>query len=54
MPGKGTTRRSVRVPDEVWNSAAARAAAEGRDLSEVIRTMLIEYANPTTPLERQP
>lgn len=36
----GTTLRNVRIPDEVWDAAKAKAEAEGRSVSEVIRTYL--------------
>lgn len=39
-----TPQRSVRVPDEVWQAAKARADAEGRTLSDVVRTSLENYA----------
>lgn len=40
----GTPRRTVRVDDELWQAAAARAAERGEDLSAVIRRALAEYA----------
>lgn len=40
---KGTTLRAVRVPDELWNAAHARAQEEGRPLSEIIREALAVY-----------
>lgn len=39
MP-RGTTLRNVRVPDELWDAALRKAAAEGRSVSEVIRGCL--------------
>lgn len=36
--------RVVRVDDPTWEGAAARAEAEGINLSEVIRHYLREYA----------
>ena len=36
----GTTLRNVRIPDELWEAAKAKAEAEGRTVSEVLRTYL--------------
>lgn len=33
---RGTTHRSVRVPDDVWTAALAATAAEGTTVSAVI------------------
>jgi len=52
MPGKGTTMRGVRVPDEVWLPALAVARRRGENLSDVIRQALSEYAT-TPPPERE-
>lgn len=40
---KGTTLRNVRVADDLWEAAKAKAASEGRDLSKVIREALQAY-----------
>ena len=37
---KGTTVRKVRMPDETWDPAEAKAAAEGTDRATVIREAL--------------
>ena len=42
---RGTTIRSVRVPDELWDAALACAAAEGRALSETVRDALADYVS---------
>lgn len=39
-----TPQRTVRVPDEVWNAAKAKADERGDNLSEVIRKALERYA----------
>lgn len=39
-----TKTRVVRVTDEIWEAAMARAKKEGIPLSDVIRKALIEYA----------
>jgi predicted HicB family RNase H-like nuclease len=39
-----TPRRTVRVPDEVWQAAQAKAEARGDNLSDVIRRALERYA----------
>ncbi|WP_141717871.1 hypothetical protein [Nocardia altamirensis] len=45
--------RSVRVPDEVWDEAMARAQGEGRSLSEVIVEGLDRYRTEGTAGEAQ-
>jgi len=43
-PATGKTpNRNVRVPDEIWQGAQQRAAAEGRTLSDVIVSYLRRY-----------
>lgn len=39
----GTPRRTIRVPDALWDAAAAKAAEQGTDLSAVIRKALERY-----------
>lgn len=48
MPSKGTPRRTIRVPDEVWDPAEQRAAAEGRTVVDAIREFLIRYGQHPT------
>lgn len=48
--GDGYTRvphRTVRVPDDEWEPAMAKAVERGETLSEVIRRALREYAAKT-------
>lgn len=45
MPSKGTTVRTLRSPDEVWQPADARAKAEGTTLTAVINAFLKRYGN---------
>lgn len=40
---KGTTLRNVRVPQDLWDAALARAKANRTNLSEVIREALARY-----------
>jgi len=40
---KGTARRTIRIEDELWLPAKAKADAEGVNLSEVIRAALRAY-----------
>lgn len=40
---KGTTRRAVRVDDELWTAAQAVAAERGENLSDIIRAALRAY-----------
>jgi hypothetical protein len=37
---KGTTIRSVRVPDDLWDAALARSDKEATNVSEVWRELL--------------
>jgi len=40
---KGTTRRSIRIDDPLWDKAQAEASERGDNLSDIIRAVLIEY-----------
>lgn len=42
---KGTTKRSIRVDDPLWEEAQAAASERGENLSEVIRQALWNYVN---------
>ena len=43
-PATGKTPlRNVRVPDDLWSAALAKARAEGRSLSEVLVAYLRRY-----------
>ena len=43
-PATGETpRRAVRVPDDVWEAAHARAAERGESVSAVIVRALVDY-----------
>ena len=39
---KGTTRRSIRVEDELWEAAKAEFALRGKNISDEIRVFLRE------------
>jgi len=39
----GTPRRTIRIPDALWDAAAAKAEARGESLSDVIRKALERY-----------
>jgi hypothetical protein len=39
----GTPLRNVRVPNDLWQSAMAKALDRGENLSEVIRRALEKY-----------
>lgn len=44
MPNQPKTpQRTVRVPDEVWERAKARAEARGETVSDVVRRALERY-----------
>jgi hypothetical protein len=40
---KGTTHRTVRIEDGLWDKARELASQKGESLSEVIRRALVEY-----------
>jgi hypothetical protein len=42
---KGTTIRGVRIEDELWEAARAKAATEETNISEVIRELLAEWVS---------
>ena len=43
-PATGKTpNRNLRVPEQIWEAALAKARAEGRTLTEVITTYLRRY-----------
>ncbi|GAB2836258.1 hypothetical protein GCM10027176_45680 [Actinoallomurus bryophytorum] len=43
-PATGQTpNRTVRVPDEVWDDAKAKAEAEGKNVSDVVNDCLRRY-----------
>ena len=51
-PATGKTKvRNLRLPDEVWLPALAKAQAEGRSLTSVIAAYLRRY-NSTPPRKR--
>lgn len=39
----GTTRRSVRVSDDLWTAATEKATERGESVSDVIRRALERY-----------
>ena len=51
-----TPRRTVRVSEEVWDAASARAKAEGRTVTDVIIKGLQRYGQAVTaePEPREP
>lgn len=49
-PATGKTPvRNLRVPDEIWEPALAKAHEEGRTLTDVIKDFLREYIAPEKP-----
>jgi hypothetical protein len=53
-PATGKTPlRNIRVAEGLWKAAQAKAAAEGRTLTEVIVTYLRRYAS-TPPKPKKP
>jgi predicted DNA binding CopG/RHH family protein len=51
---RGTTLRNVRINDELWEAVQAKAEAEGRNASEVVRELLSKWVTrPPRPRPRQ-
>lgn len=46
---KGTPLRNIRVPDEVWKPALARAAREGTNVSARVVAFLRDYGSERPP-----
>ena len=44
--GAHSPRIAVRVPEDLYRRAVERAAREGRSMSEVVRDLLADYAQP--------
>jgi macrodomain Ter protein organizer (MatP/YcbG family) len=42
---RGTTKRSIRVDDSLWEEAQAAASERGDNLSDIVRQGLWEYVN---------
>ena len=40
---KGTRKRAIRVSDELWAAALAKAAENGEDVSTAVRRYLVRY-----------
>lgn len=47
-------RRTVRVPDHVWQLAARKAQDNGENVSEVIRRALADYLREDPPMSTTP
>lgn len=43
MPGRGTPRHAIRIPDELWKAALAEAKRRGETLNDVLRRALERY-----------
>jgi antitoxin component of RelBE/YafQ-DinJ toxin-antitoxin module len=43
QPRAGTSTHSMRMEDDLWAAAKAKAEAEGLDMSGLIRRLLTEY-----------
>lgn len=40
---RGTTRRTIRIEDELWEAAQTKAAQQGDNLSAILRDALRKY-----------
>jgi hypothetical protein len=45
----GTGRRSIRVPDDLWNAAISATVARGDTVTDVIRAALVDYIRERPP-----
>jgi hypothetical protein len=45
MPGRGTPRHAIRIPNELWDAALVKARSQGEDLAAVIRRALEQYVH---------
>jgi len=45
MPTSATARRTIRIPDDLWQSALSLARSRGEHLSDIIRAALADYIN---------
>lgn len=43
MPGKGTTRRTIRIDDDLWTMVTEYADSVGENASSVIRNAIYHY-----------
>lgn len=50
MPGRGTPKRAVRIPDELWSAARRKAKERGEDVSTVVRAALEIYVISDPPI----
>lgn len=46
---RGTTLRSIRINDELWEAVQDKAAAEDRNASEVVRELLAKWVTRPAP-----
>ena len=51
---KGTQHHAIRIPDDLWAAARARAVERGDHLSEVIRDALRAYVADPTETKQEP
>jgi len=42
---RGTPRRTIRIPDDLWDAATAKAEKRGESVSDVIRRGLERYVD---------
>jgi hypothetical protein len=45
MPGRGTPHRPIRVPEELWQAALAKAKERGETVNVVVRRALERYVS---------
>lgn len=49
---RGTPHRTIRIDDDLWFPAKAKADAEGIHLSDIIRAALAGFMNPPRDIQR--
>ncbi|KRF03253.1 hypothetical protein ASH00_15825 [Arthrobacter sp. Soil782] len=49
MSSEGTKKRPIRIKDELWNAASAKATKEGTNVSAKVRTFLTDWVESDEP-----
>jgi len=49
QPRPGTSRHNFRLADTLWQAASAKAAAEGTNVSALVREFLEQYVTEDHP-----
>jgi len=49
QPRPGTSRHNIRLDDQLWQAASAKADAEGTNVSALVREFLEQYVTEDHP-----